>query len=237
MERRLTGFRLAGRRHRPQGERKMRLGQIFEQQVPIVRVCAPNAAKQRGTRRADIAKQSACKTRPRSGPSNCIRRGFRKGSEARLPWGPPFSASAPVGGSGQGNLPHGSLWLDDRAVSLLHECIDKLRQLSIASGDDFDTRGDHDPVAAGNGVAVAVRPGRGRLVHPRRDTDEGRRQRRLPGHHARQVRAHCSEARRSLPMIMRRGGVRSRGAASTAAAPRGPMPTERSRPAGPMSPC
>jgi hypothetical protein len=48
----------------------------------------------------------------------------------------------------------------------IHECIDKLRQLSIASGDDFDTRGDHDPVAAGSGVAVAVRPGRGRLVHP-----------------------------------------------------------------------
>jgi hypothetical protein len=31
------------------------MGHIFEQQVPIVRVVAPNASKQRGTRRADIA--------------------------------------------------------------------------------------------------------------------------------------------------------------------------------------
>jgi hypothetical protein len=35
-----------------------------------------------------------------------------------------------------------------------------------------------------------VGPGRGRFMHPRCDTDKGRRQRRLSGHNAREVRTH-----------------------------------------------
>ncbi len=81
--------------------------------------------------------------------------------------------------------------------------IDKLRRLPLALHHDFAPRRDHDRLAARCGVAVAARPGAGRLVHSRRRPDQSRRGRRLSGHDAGQVRAD----RRDFP---RRGQARLR---------------------------
>ena len=72
----------------------------------------------------------------------------------------------------------------DKAIST--DCFAPLAM--TASPDDFDPRGDHHRIAAGRGVADPQRSGHGGVVHPRRDADQGRRRRQVPGHHAGQVR-------------------------------------------------